>query len=185
MNKCNLGCGQFRKVGFVNVDVDPSATPDVLHNLNEVPYPFQNDTFDLIECDHNLEHLEDPFQAMTEIHRILKTGGTLILRVPHFSRGLTHADHKRGFDITFAYYFDRNFKGGFCGVEFELSRMRLRWYAQPYLKKLVLGPLTRFLGWTMGSIIDFAANLSPILCSRFWCYWVGGFEEIEFHFRKP
>ena len=182
--KCNLGCGQFKKEGFLNVDVDPGADPDVLHDLNETPYPFENNAFDLIECDHNLEHLDDPFQAMSEIHRILKTGGTLILRVPHFSRGFTHADHKRGFDVSFAYYFDRNFKGGFCGVEFELRRLRLRWYAQPYLKASVLPPVARSLGRAMGAVIDIVANLSPIICSRLWCFWVGGFEEIEFSFRK-
>ncbi|MCX8472834.1 MAG: hypothetical protein ORN85_04210, partial [Sediminibacterium sp.] len=33
-------------------------------------------------------------------------------------------------------------------------------------------------------IINFFANLSPFLCSRLWCFWVGGFEEIEFVFIK-
>jgi hypothetical protein len=39
------------------------------------------------------------------------------------------------------------------------------------------------LGQAIGAIIDLFANLSPWLCSRLWCYWVGGFEEIEFVFR--
>ena len=36
----------------------------------------------------------------------------------------------------------------------------------------------------MGVVIDFFANLSPMFCSRVWCYIVGGFEEIEFDFRN-
>jgi hypothetical protein len=34
----------------------------------------------------------------------------------------------------------------------------------------------------LGDIINFFANLSPEFCSRFWCNWVGGFEEISFEF---
>lgn len=38
-------------------------------------------------------------------------------------------------------------------------------------------------GSVAGAIIDFFANLSPIFCSRLWCFWVGGFEEYEIHFK--
>jgi hypothetical protein len=51
------------------------------------------------------------------------------------------------------------------------------------MKKTVLSaPLVK-VGQGIGAVIDFFANLSPWLCSRLWCYWVGGFEEIEFIFR--
>ncbi len=65
--------------------------------------------------------------------------------------------------------------------------MRLRWFAQPYLKKSLVPALLFYAARTMGAIIDFFANISPYLTSRIWCYWVGGFEEIEYHFRviKP
>ena len=33
-----------------------------------------------------------------------------------------------------------------------------------------------------GRAISAVANASPELCSRIWCNWVGGFEEIEFRF---
>src|SRR5581483_10267047 len=101
----NIGCGQFKKPGFLNVDFNPDFDPDVVVDLGDPPYPFPSDQFELIEADHVLEHLPDPFAAMAELHRILKPGGKLIVRVPHFSRGFTHADHRRGFDVTFAYYF--------------------------------------------------------------------------------
>ncbi len=74
-------------------------------------------------------------------------------------------------------------KGGYQGVEFQLEKMKLSWFAQEYLKKTVLPYPLFLIAKFIGKIIDFFANLSPFLCSRFWCFLVGGFEEIEFHFR--
>lgn len=183
--KLNLGCGRFPKQGYVNVDVDERGGQDVTHDLNAFPYPFDGGDFDLVESSHNLEHLADPFRVMAEIHRLLAPGGKAVIRVPHFSRGFTHPDHKRGFDVSFPYYFDPEFPGGYSGTPFELVSLRLRWNGQPYLKKQVLSaPVAAGLA-VVGGIVDFFANLSPALCSRIWCFWVGGFEEIEFTFRKP
>lgn len=181
--KLNLGSGQFLKEGFINVDYYSLSTPDVTHDLNQIPYPFEENYFELIEADHVLEHLSSPFEVMGELHRISVPGAILHIRVPHFSRGFTHADHKRGFDVTFPYYFNPKFLPGYQRIPLELVKMRLTWFAQPYMKKSVLPTSLVFLGQTIGFVIDFFANLSPWLCSRLWCYWVGGFEEIEFVFR--
>jgi len=181
--KLNLGSGEFLKAGFINVDYFSISNPDVSHDLNRFPYPFEDDYFELVEVDHVLEHLMDPFKVMGELRRICAPGATIHVRVPHFSRGFTHADHKRGFDVTFPYYFNPEFRPGYQKIPLELTRMRLRWFAQPYLKKSLLPAPLFFLGQGVGVIIDFFANLSPWLCSRLWCYWVGGFEEIEFVFR--
>jgi SAM-dependent methyltransferase len=135
MKKLNLGCGEFKKKGYINLDINKSVKPEVVHDLGKFPYPFKDEYFDLVEADHVLEHTEDPFKTMKEIHRIMKHNATLIIRVPHFSRGFTHADHKRGFDVSFPYYFNPKFKGGYSGVSFQLKKMRLRWFGQMYLKK--------------------------------------------------
>jgi SAM-dependent methyltransferase len=182
--RLNLGCGQFRKEGFLNVDEDPGVEADVLVDLDRFPYPFDDGRFELIEADHVLEHLAEPFAVMAELHRILEPGGILVIRVPHFSRAMTHADHKHGFDVTFPHYFDPGFKG-YAGVPLTLERMRLTWFAQPYLKRTVLSPLSCRLGASLGWVFDAAARVSPYLCSRLWCYWVGGFEQVEFVFRRP
>jgi len=183
--KLNLGCGEFKKSGYINLDVEDRFSPDVLHDLNDLPYPFADGAFDLIESSHNLEHLNDPFAAMTEMHRLLVPGGTLIIKVPHFSRGLTHPDHRRGFDVSFPFYFNPDFPGGYTGTRFDLAKLRLTWYGQPYLKKKVLSPPVHIALSGIGWVIDILANLSPALCSRIWCFWVGGFEELELHFKKP
>lgn len=183
--KLNLGCGEFKKDGYINLDVDNRLSADVVHNLNEFPYPFAGGAFDLIESSHNLEHLDDPFGCMAEMHRLLSPGGRLIIKVPHFSRGFTHPDHRRGFDVSFPYYFDPDFPGGYSGTHFDLEKLRLTWNGQPYLKKEVF-PAPLYLSLAcIGWFIDMLANISPAFCSRIWCFWVGGFEEMELHFKKP
>ena len=126
-DRLNLGCGAFKKKGFINVDIDPRRNPEVVHNLDEFPYPFASSQFSYVEADHVLEHLRDPFRVMKELHRIMKDGATLIIKVPHFSRGFTHADHKRGFDLAFPLYFDPRTEAFFIGTHFELEKVRLTW----------------------------------------------------------
>ena len=176
----NLGCGQFKKEGYVNLDYVKETNPDILHDLNKLPYPLKNGEFDLVEADHILEHLTDPFAVMRELHRITKRGGQVIIRAPHFSRGFTHPEHKRGFDVSFPLYFNPKFQGGYMGVNFKSERTRLRWFAQKKLKKQVLSRFNYYAASVLGGVIDFFGNLSPMLCSKLWCFLVGGFDEIEF-----
>lgn len=180
--KLNLGCGNYPKSGYVNLDID-SPYADFKHDLNVFPYPFKENEFDIIEADHVLEHLENPFKVMTELKRIAKNNAKIIIKVPHFSRGFTHADHKRGFDISFPLYFNPTFEGGYTGTELKLEKMRLKWFAQSYLKKKIIPSWKYNAGYVLGDLIDFYANLSPTFCSRIWCFWAGGFEEIEFKFK--
>ncbi len=74
MRKLNLGSGNFPKDGYINVDLYPHLSPDVVHDLEVFPYPFKDSSFDLIEVNHCLEHLSNPFRVMKEIHRIGKDG---------------------------------------------------------------------------------------------------------------
>ncbi len=182
MKKLNLGCGEFKKAGYVNVDFYSVTEPDVRHNMEIFPYPFSDNEFDIIEMDHVLEHLSDPFSVLKEVHRISKQGGMVLIKVPHFSRGFTHPQHKCGFDVTLPFYFSPEFVGGYQGVEFCIKKLNLNWFAQPYLKKLYIG-LFKFNALnTISKVLNYLANLNPFFCSRIWCYWVGGFEEIEYHF---
>lgn len=183
MKKLNLGSGQFKREGYINLDWDEKANPDIKWDLNEFPYPFEDNTFEEIISEHCLEHLEDVFGVIRELHRMLALNGRLIIKVPHFSRGFSHPEHKSGFDVTFPLYFNPTFKGGYTGTTFVSVEMKMHWLGQKEFKKeffgLVYYPL-RFLDIIYSSL----ANVSPGLCSRFWCYWVGGFEEIEFIFAK-
>lgn len=182
--KLNLGCGEQKKEGYINIDWQPGVNPDVTHDLNRLPWPFADGEFTLIEANHVLEHLDKVFPVMQEMRRILAAGGRLLIRVPHFSRGFTHAEHEHGFDVTFPLYFDKKFtKSGFFGVEFELKKMRLHWIAFFHLLPYMgYGALAVGLLRILNAVISSLANLSPAFCSRLWCFWVGGFDEIEFEF---
>ena len=183
--KLNLGCGRFPLAGHVNVDADTTVPADVFHELDSFPYPFESGSATHIVASHVLEHLQQPLAAMVEWARILKPGGRMLIRVPHFSRGFMHPDHRNGFDVSLPLYFDPRFEGGFTGTELLCRRVRLRWFAQPWLKRRTLGRGPFVAGIVLGSIIDLFANLSVLAASRLWGFWVGGFEEVEFELQKP
>ncbi len=188
LKKLNLGCGIYKKEGYINMDWDEKVKPDVVHDFNKFPYPFADNAFDYIEAIHVIEHLDRPFSVMSELRRILKPGGTLLVRVPHFSRGFTHAEHAHGFDVTFPLYFNKEFSlkfSGYTGTDFKLEKLTLRWAAFLHLLPgLGYGTVTIVVLKMLNYVISFLANVSPNLCSRIWCFWVGGFEEIEFQFKK-
>jgi len=49
-------------------------------DITEINYP--DNTFDVILCNHVLEHISDDLKAMRELYRVLKGGGWAILQVP-------------------------------------------------------------------------------------------------------
>lgn len=185
LRRLNLGSGHFKDEDCINVDIDLRTEPDMSFDLEEVPYPFEDGRFEQIRASHVLEHLTDPFAAMREWHRLLSPGGELHIRVPHFTRGFTHPDHRRGFDVSFPLFFDPEMKPWFCGTELELRHLRLRWNDQPYLKRYVTSAPVRIVAEGVGLAIDALANLWPMASSRLFAFWVGGFEAIEFVFVRP
>ena len=121
---------------------------------------------------------------MKELHRILKPHGKLLIKVPHFSRGFAHTEHNHGFDITFPLYFKKEFKPGYFGVDFELEKMEMQWlvffHLMPYMG---YSPTFISLLKVANKIVSFFANLNMAFCARIWCFWVGGFDQIEFKFK--
>jgi SAM-dependent methyltransferase len=55
--------------------------------------PFEDNSYDIIFCNHVLEHIPDDTKAMQELFRILKKGGMAILQIPQdLKRETTFAD---------------------------------------------------------------------------------------------
>ena len=55
--------------------------------------PFNDNEFDIILCNHVLEHIPDDTKAMQELYRILKSGGMGIFQIPQdLSREATFED---------------------------------------------------------------------------------------------
>lgn len=73
---------------LTTLDVDPGCKPDVVHDLNVLPYPFADDTFEEIHAYEVLEHcgrqgdVEFFFGQFHEFWRILRPGGFLVGTVP-------------------------------------------------------------------------------------------------------
>jgi SAM-dependent methyltransferase len=111
---------------------------DVIHDLDHTPYPFPDASFSEIDCRDVLEHL-DLVPTMRELHRLLRPGGRLFIRSPHFSSFVVWADptHRRAFSIAtfpfFApghalerdYYFDFSFSSIVAStIRFHRTRLQ-------------------------------------------------------------
>lgn len=58
------------------------ASPLVMVRIDVAQLPHKDNLFDVIICNHVLEHVPDDQQAMAELYRVLKPGGWAILQVP-------------------------------------------------------------------------------------------------------
>ena len=67
-------CGDLFTEGY--------SYPDHVIDLSILEIPFDENTFDLIICNHVLEHVPDDKLAMQELYRVLKEGGKAVLQVP-------------------------------------------------------------------------------------------------------
>ncbi|MGH2869252.1 MAG: class I SAM-dependent methyltransferase [Solirubrobacteraceae bacterium] len=88
----DVGCGSAKTPGAVGLDMSPDTDADVVHNLDEFPYPFETSSFDHVLMQDVLEHVHEPVRVIEELHRVLRRGGRLQLRTPHFSSVLAYGD---------------------------------------------------------------------------------------------
>ena len=104
----DLGCGNQKIPGAVGIDINPETKADIIHDLNQFPYPFEESTFDEIYVDNVLEHLVDVMKVMEELHRISKPHGIIIIKVPYFRSRYASIDptHKHFFTVESFTYFD-------------------------------------------------------------------------------
>jgi SAM-dependent methyltransferase len=78
-------CGDLFTEGY--------SYPDHVRNMNVLDLPFADGHFDLVICNHVLEHVTDDRSAMREILRVLKPGGRAVLQVPiSANSAVTHED---------------------------------------------------------------------------------------------
>jgi SAM-dependent methyltransferase len=56
--------------------------PAYVRNMDVLDIPAADGAFDLVLCNHVLEHVPDDHRAMAELYRVLRPGGFAILQVP-------------------------------------------------------------------------------------------------------
>lgn len=96
----DVGCGDRKKVAWaVGLDRVRTAAADVVHDLNRYPWPFADDSFDLIVASHVVEHLDDILELCEELHRIGRAGALVRIATPHYTSPDAFADptHRHAF----------------------------------------------------------------------------------------
>lgn len=188
----NLGCGKTRIPDSIGVDrVLISDFVDVVHDLDVLPYPFPDAYVDEIHMYHVLEHLYNPIKKIEEIHRILKKGGILYIRVPHFSSmgAFTDITHVRPFGYySFDPFLEDGYQNFYSDVRFEILEREIKYlglypnkgFYEKYIHQNSCPRAVRpFI-----KILNFVINLRPMFFERIWCYYVGGATEVYFKLKK-
>jgi SAM-dependent methyltransferase len=142
MVKLNLGSGGIPCEGYVNVDKSASAPKvDIVHDLDQYPWPFGTEAVDEVLMSHCLEHLIDHNRAMKEIHRILKKGGIARITVPHFTWQFAFHDptHRHFFGYNTFFYYARDC--GYFDFRFSSCKSRITFGKTYSLWNYILEPI--------------------------------------------
>ena len=67
---------------LVTLDIASSTNPDIVADITKTNTNIGDDYFDALLCTEVLEHVVDPFAAVREIKRIVKTGGYVFFSTP-------------------------------------------------------------------------------------------------------
>jgi SAM-dependent methyltransferase len=171
----DAGCGINKYPGSFGIDRNPASRADVLCDLDRLPYPFRDNTFDLIRAIHVIEHVSNVIGTMEEFHRLARPGGHVLIVTPHYTDfssfcDPTHRWHLNSF--SFRYFGEDHAGFGYYStVRFREISVRLKLLA-----------LWRWLGF------EFAVNASTRF-RRFWEYYLcfvvrGKVMEFEFEVLK-
>lgn len=133
-----------RNLEYITSDLE-SPIADVKADICDLP--FQNDEFDVIFCNHVLEHIPDDKKAMQELYRVLKKGGFGIFQIPQdLKREITFEDDS----IT-----DKKERAKIFG---QYDHVRV--YGRDYFNKL------RSIGFRVDEV-DYTKKIAPEKLERF------------------
>lgn len=125
---------QQKNLDYLTADLN-SPLADVKADITKLP--FENNQFDVVFCNHVLEHVMNDKKAMQELYRVLKKGGLGIFQIPQdVNRKNTYEDlnitspkerakHFGQYDHVRVYgldYFDKLRKVGFKVSEIDYSK---------------------------------------------------------------
>ena len=167
--KLNIGCGRDIKEGYINLDKIGLNGVDVVHDLEEIPYPFKENRFDEIYCKHVLEHTGDLIAVMDELHRISKPSGKIKIIVPYFSGQGAYSDptHRRFFTWkTFDYF---SSKGYYSKSSFKIIEKQIFFFSAR----------TFMTSESYSMPMDFFINLRPMIYQRYFC-WTFPASEVHY-----
>ncbi len=170
----DLGCGRTKPPGFIGVDLYEKPEVDVVHNLNQMPWPWEDESVDCVRFSRCVIHLKDIDAALQEVVRILKPGGLLWIVTGHPSHPESYAPSHMipGFTLAGLASLTTIPKGGLSGAwhgRFELVDAKL------YVDATIKYPWTLLARW-------FAIR-RPYGYEQ-WFSWLAPIREIEWRARK-
>jgi predicted SAM-dependent methyltransferase len=177
--KLNLGCGKDIKPGYINLDIVDYGDNQI-HDINSIPYPFKDNSFEEIYASHVLEHLDNFNKTITELYRIAKPNCTIIVYAPFFlnTKYFGEPDHKIPFSIrtfdNYEYIGNRKLK---FYEKWKLDHRTNYESAAKFeiLEKKFITSHFAALKW-----MDLIVNLEPVIYERFFA---GIFSPEEVYFK--
>jgi hypothetical protein len=111
--KLNLGCGGSKIDNFINIDNEESTEPDILHDLMNFPWPFEDNSVDHIVAKDILEHVgntpTDFINVLKEMYRVSTDNAVWEIQFPHHRCDIAYDDptHVRRLTHTTFRLFDQ------------------------------------------------------------------------------
>lgn len=145
----NLGCGNTKRLGFVNIDSNPNYSPDRIMDLNK-EWKIRSETVDYIFSKALVEHLDSYEHFLKEAHRVLKPGASVEFIVPHYSWPDAYfPTHKHYFSASF-FLKGFNYHSG-PDYSFKVERLEFVYSFNPVIQK----------------VFGFFPNLNPVFWEKF------------------
>lgn len=101
----DVACGGNKVPGAIGIDWVKLPRVDIVHDLNRIPWPFEDNTFDVVICQDCIQVFDSILNTVNEIHRISKPGARLKIRTPHYSHPNSWRDPTQKWHFSF-YSFD-------------------------------------------------------------------------------
>ncbi|MFS4483773.1 class I SAM-dependent methyltransferase [Hyunsoonleella sp. 2307UL5-6] len=85
---------RFRKLDNLDYTTTDLVSPIADVKADICNLPFEDNSYDIILCNHVLEHIPDDTKAMQELYRVMKPGGYGVFQIPQdLNRDVTFEDN--------------------------------------------------------------------------------------------
>ena len=121
----DVGCGTDKVQGAIGIDIVDLPGADLVHDLNEFPWPFNDEEFDVIYMNDIIEYLNNTIKVMEECYRLLKPGGKLHIRVVYWNHKYAFSDptHVKAFTENSFDFFIGKHRAYYIKANFEMEKM--------------------------------------------------------------
>lgn len=184
MKILDVGCGLNKIPNSIGIDIIDLPGVDIIHDINLLPWPFEDGQFNAISFTHSISHLKDIPSIIKECHRILAPGGIIEIIAPHFSsdNNFTDPTHKSSFSSRSMMYFTADLgRYKYINDEFRFSLLKnelsfLRCHSVFRKRIPIFYKVISF-------IPDLLINFFPRLYERFFV-WILPASEVRFILQK-